>query len=75
MISLYLFSFFGIILWGEYPTIEECLKQKRYFEEKFSHLEEERQFSPQCLELGKTTKEFMESHGIKAMPEIDDDLL
>jgi hypothetical protein len=75
VISLYLFSFFGIILWDEYPTIEECLKQKRYFEEKFSPLEEERQFSPQCLELGKTTKEFMESHGIKAIPEIDDDLL
>jgi len=75
VISLYLFSFFGIILWDEYPTIEECLKQKRYFEEKFSRLEEERQFSPQCLELGKTTKEFMESHGIKAIPEIDDDLL
>ena len=75
MISLYFFSFFGIILWDEYPTIEECLKQKRYFEEKFSRLEEERQFSPQCLELGKTTKEFMESHGIKAIPEIDDDLL
>ena len=63
MISLYFFSYFGIILWDEYPTAQECFKEQEYFEVKFRHLNEERQFFPECLELGKTTKEFMESYG------------
>ena len=63
MISLYFFSYVGSILWDEYPTAQECFKEKEYFEVKVRHLNEERQFFPECLELGKTTKEFMESYG------------
>ena len=58
IISLYLFSMHGIILWDEYPSYATCMTDKHYLERKFAHLREENRYLiGECLELGKPTQE------------------
>ena len=64
IISLYLFSMHGIILWDEYPTYNTCMTDKHYFERKFADLREVGTFSAECVELGKTTQELMRQEGV-----------
>jgi len=65
IISLYLFSMHGIILWDEYPSYATCMTDKHYLERKFAHLREENRYLiGECLELGKPTQEFLEQEGV-----------
>ena len=65
VISLYLFSLHGIIVWDKYYTYAGCMADKQYLEAKFSYLREENRYLiGECLELGKTMKEFLEQEGV-----------
>jgi|TARA_R110000824_G_scaffold125619_1_gene284806 hypothetical protein len=59
VISLYLFSLQGIVLWGEYPTYSACVADKHYFDGEFAEQKETRLFAAECVELGKTAEEFL----------------
>ena len=63
VISLYLFSMHSIVLWGEYPTYSACMSDKHHFERKFVAQEELGILAADCMELGKTTEEFLEQEG------------
>jgi hypothetical protein len=65
LISLYLFSLHGIIVWDNYYTYDGCMADKHYLEAKFAYLREENRYLiGECLELGKTTQEFLEQEEV-----------
>ena len=64
IISLYLFSIHGIILWDEYPAYSTCIADKQYLERKFADLKESGTFFAECMQLGTTTQEFMVQEGV-----------